>query len=102
MMTLRTCVAPCTPMENTPSEIATPSTKDTLEKIAKETIKKTIRKKETTMKTRDSKNPEGQWQIIFAGVPDSRSKHQENLALRTIMAAEPATPRYLNWSQYPI
>ena len=50
---------PCTPMESIPSEIATPSTKDTLEKIARKTIKKTIRKKkETTMKTRDSKNPE--------------------------------------------
>ena len=63
MMTLRTYVAPCTPMENTPSEIATPSMKDTHEKITRETIKKTIRKKkETTMKSRDSKNPEGQWQ----------------------------------------
>ena len=40
--------------------------------------------------------------VIFAGVPDSRSKHQEKLALRTIMAAEPATPRYLNWSEYLI
>ena len=36
--------------------------------------------------------------VIFAGALDSRSKHQEKLALRTIMAAEPATPRYLNWS----
>ena len=52
MTTLRIYVAPCTPMESTPSEIATPSTKDTLEKIARETIKKTIRKKETNMKTR--------------------------------------------------
>ena len=40
--------------------------------------------------------------VIFAGALDSRSKHQEKLALRTIMVAEPATPRYLNWSQYPI
>ena len=40
--------------------------------------------------------------VIFAGVPDSRSKHQEKLVLRTIMAAEPATPRYLNWLEYPI
>ena len=62
MTTLRTYVAPCTPMESTPSGIATPSMKDTLERIAREIIKKTIRKKETTMKTRDSKNPEGQWQ----------------------------------------
>ena len=62
MTTLRTCVALCTPTGGTPSEIATPSMKGTLEKIARETIKKTIRKKETTMKTRDSKNLEGQWQ----------------------------------------
>ena len=40
--------------------------------------------------------------VIFAGALDSRRKHQEKLALRTIMAAEPATPKYLNWSQYPI
>ena len=61
MMTLRTYVAPCTPMENTPSKIATPSMKGTLEKIARETIKKIIRKKKkTTTMTRDSKNPEGQ------------------------------------------
>jgi hypothetical protein len=36
--------------------------------------------------------------VIFAGVPGSRSKHQDKLALRTFMAAEPTTPRYLNWS----
>ena len=40
--------------------------------------------------------------VIFSGALDCRSKHQEKLALRTIMTAEPATPRYLNWSQYPI
>jgi hypothetical protein len=40
--------------------------------------------------------------VIFARVPGSRSKHQDKLALRTIVAAEPTTPRYLNWSQYPI
>jgi hypothetical protein len=36
--------------------------------------------------------------VIFIGVPGSRSKHQDKLALRTIMVVEPATPRYLNWS----
>ena len=61
-MTLKTCIAHCTLMESTPLEIVTPSMNDTQEKIVRETIKKTIRKKETTMKTRDSKNPEGQWQ----------------------------------------
>jgi hypothetical protein len=40
--------------------------------------------------------------VIFARIPGSRSKHQDKLALRTIMAAKPATPKYLNWSQYPI
>ena len=40
--------------------------------------------------------------VIFSGAPDCRSKHQEKLALWTIMTAEPATPRYLNWSEYPI
>jgi hypothetical protein len=40
--------------------------------------------------------------VIFVGVSGSRSKHQDKLALRTIMAVEPATPRYLNWSQYLI
>ena len=60
MTTLRTYVAPCTPMESTPSEIATPSTNDTLGKIVRGTLNKTVKKKKkTTMKTRDSKNPEG-------------------------------------------
>jgi hypothetical protein len=40
--------------------------------------------------------------VIFSEVLGSRSKHQDKLALHSIMAAEPAVPRYLNWSQYPI
>jgi hypothetical protein len=40
--------------------------------------------------------------VNLVGVLGSRSKHQDKLALRTIMAVEPAIPRYLNWSQYPI
>jgi hypothetical protein len=40
--------------------------------------------------------------IIFAGVPSSKSKQQEKLALCSITAVEPATPKYLNWSEYPI
>jgi hypothetical protein len=43
-------------------------------------------------------NPKGTVTVIFSGVLGSRSKHQNKLALRTIMAAEPATPRCLNWS----
>ena len=102
MMTLRTYIAPCTPMENTPLEIATPSTKDTLEKIARETIKKTIKKEGDNHEDKGFQKSRGTVVVIFARVPDSRSKHQEKLVLRTIMAAEPAIPRYLNWSEYPI
>ena len=40
--------------------------------------------------------------IIFAGVPSSSHKHSGKLALRDIMAGEPATPKYLNWPEYPI
>ena len=61
MTTSKTYVAHCTLMGSTPSEIATPPMIDTQEKIVRGTLKKTIRKKmKTTMKTRDSKNPEGQ------------------------------------------
>ena len=60
-MTLKTCVAPCTPKEITPSEIATPSKIDTRGKIVRRIPKKAIRKKKkTTTKTRDSKNLGGQ------------------------------------------
>ena len=61
MTTLKTCVASCTPKEITPSEIATPSKIDTQEKIVRRIPKKAIRKKKkTTTKIRDSKNPGGQ------------------------------------------
>ena len=82
MTTLRTYVAPCTPMESTPLKIATPSTKDTLEKIARETIKKTTRKKEgDNHEDKGFQKSRGTVAVIFAGVLDSRSKHQEKLAL---------------------
>ena len=58
---MKTCVASCTLKEITPSEIVTPSMIDTQEKIVRGALKKTIRKKKkTTTKTRDSKNPGGQ------------------------------------------
>jgi hypothetical protein len=40
--------------------------------------------------------------VIFVGVPSSKSKQQEKLALRSFTATEPATPKYLNWSECPI
>ena len=95
---MKTCVASCTPKEITPSEIATPSMIDTQEKIVRGASKKTIRKKEDNLEDKGFQKSRGTVAVIFAEVPDSRSKHQEKLALRTIMAAELATPRYLNWS----
>jgi hypothetical protein len=66
--------------------------------------------KEEDNKKKDEDNPEDKGfqkpketvTIIFSGVPGSRSMHQDKLALCSIMAAEPAVPRYLNWSQSPI
>lgn len=40
--------------------------------------------------------------VIYSGVPNTRGKRQEKLAHRAILAAEPTTPRYLDWSEYPI
>ena len=58
---MKTCVASCTLKEITPSEIATPSKIDTQGKIVRRIPEKAIRKKKmTTTKTRDSKNPWGQ------------------------------------------
>ena len=39
---------------------------------------------------------------IFRGVATSTSKRQDKLTLREIMATEPTTPRYIDWSKYPI
>ena len=73
-------------------------------KDSKENIKEGNQKKEEEDNHEDKgfQKSRGAVAVIFVGVPDSRSKHQEKLALRTIMVVEPATPRYLNWSQYSI
>ena len=44
----------------------------------------------------------GQIAVIFAGLPTSSNKRSGKLALWDIMAGEPSTPKYLNWSEYPI
>ena len=44
----------------------------------------------------------GQIVVIFAGLPSSSNKHAGKLAHQDIMAGEPSTPKYLNWSEYPI
>ena len=45
---------------------------------------------------------EGQITVIFVGLPTLSNKRSGKLALRDIMAGEPSTPKYLNWSEYPI
>jgi hypothetical protein len=54
------------------------------------------------MDDKEFQQPKGIVIVVFSGVLGSRSKHQDKLALCSIMAAEPAITRYLNWSQYPI
>jgi hypothetical protein len=54
------------------------------------------------MEDKGLQQPKGIVAVIFSRVSSSRSKHQDKLALRSIMATKPAVPRYLNWSQYPI
>jgi hypothetical protein len=58
------------------------------------------KKNEDNTKDKGFQQPKGTIAIIFSRV--SGCKHQDKLALRNIMAAEPTVPRYLNWSQYPI
>ena len=58
---MKTCSASSTLNQIIQSESATPSKIDTQEKIVRRILKKAIRKKKkTTTKTRDSKNPGGQ------------------------------------------
>jgi hypothetical protein len=54
------------------------------------------------MEGKGFQQPKGTFVVIFSRVLGSTSKHQDKLALRSIMAAEPAVPMYMNWSQYPI
>jgi hypothetical protein len=60
------------------------------------------KKDEDNTEDKGFQQPKGTVAVIFSRVSDSRSKHQDKLALHSIMAAEPAVLRYLNWSQYPI
>jgi hypothetical protein len=46
--------------------------------------------------------PKGAIAVIFTGVPSLSHKRTRKLALRDILAGEPATPKYLNWSEYLI
>jgi hypothetical protein len=60
------------------------------------------KKDEDNIEDKGFQQPKGTVTVIFSMILGSRSKHQDKLALRSIMTAESAVPRYLNWSQYPI
>jgi hypothetical protein len=65
------------------------------ERTTREIKNKTTRKKEKILlKTMDFQQSKGIVAVIFLGVLGSRSKHQDKLALRSIMAAEPAASKY--------
>ena len=44
----------------------------------------------------------GQIAVIFAGLLTSSNKCSVKLTLWDIMVGEPSTPKYRNWSEYPI
>jgi hypothetical protein len=50
------------------------------------------------MEDKGFQKPKGIVAVIFSRVLGFRRKHQDKLALRNIIAAEPAVLRYLNWS----
>ena len=50
------------------------------------------RKDEQKKAEGDFQEPREQLNVIFSGVPGARSKQQQKLAHRTIMASEPTTP----------
>jgi hypothetical protein len=56
------------------------------------------KKEEDNIEDKEFQQSKGIVAVIFARILGSRSKHQDKLALRTIITAEPATPRYLSWS----
>jgi hypothetical protein len=58
----------------------------------------TRRKTKTTRKIKGFQQQKEIVAVIFSRVIGSRSKHQDKLALYSIVAAEPTVPRYLNWS----
>jgi hypothetical protein len=100
---LRICIVYGTRKETTQQEIAESSLIGMQEKEKNKDKEEDNKKKdEDSMKDKDFQQSKGIVAIIFSGVPGSKSKHQDKLALHSIMAAEPGIPRYLNWSQYPI
>jgi hypothetical protein len=103
LKTLRICIIYGTRKETTQQEIAKSSLIDTLEKEKNKDKEEDNKKKdEDNTEDKDFQQPKGTVAVIFSRVPGSRSKHQDKMALRSIMVAEPVVPRYLNWSQYLI
>jgi hypothetical protein len=65
-------------------------------------VKLIITKMETTTLTLAFNSLKSQIIMIFAGLPSTSNKRSGKLALWDIMAREPSTLRYLNWSEHLI
>jgi hypothetical protein len=99
LKTLRICIVYGTRKETTQQEITESSLIRTQEKEKN-------KDKEEDNKKKNEDNPEdkglqqskGTVAVIFSRVLGSRRKHQDKLALRSIMATKPDVLRYLNWS----
>jgi hypothetical protein len=102
LKTLRICIVYGTRKETTQQEITASSLINMQEKGKKDKEEDNQKKDEDNPEDKGFQQSKGTVAVIFSGVLGSRSKHQDKLALRSIMAAEPAIPRYLNWSPYPI
>ena len=82
MTTLKVCIASYTPMESTPSENCYTFKDRYTRKDSKENTKEDNQKKvEDNHEDKRFQKSRGTVAVIFAGAPDSRSNHQEKLAL---------------------
>jgi hypothetical protein len=94
---LRICIVYGTRKETTQQEIATSSLID-MQGKNKDKEEDNQKKDEDNPKDKSFQLLKGTIAVIFSRFLGSRSKHQDKLTLRSIMATEPAVPRYLNWS----
>jgi hypothetical protein len=98
---LRISIVFGTPKETTQQEI-TESSLIGMQEKKKNKEEDNKKKDENNLEDKCFQQPKGIVVVIFSRVSGSRSKHQDKLALCSIMAAELAILKYLNWSQYPI
>jgi hypothetical protein len=96
LKTLRICIVYGTRKKTTRQEIAASSLIGMQEKEKNKDKEEDNQKNdEDNLEDKGFQQSKGTIAVIFSGVSGSRSKHQDKLALRSIVAAEPTVPRYL-------